>query len=87
MQINKCNHEWMAEALGITDFLDPYQNVMAGTYRFYQLFTKYEGDTAKVLMAYNMGDGGAATLWQQGIYETAYSRKIMQKITELKEGV
>lgn len=87
MQINKCNHEWMGEALGITDFLDPYQNVMAGTYRFYQLFTKYEGDTAKVLMAYNMGDGGASRLWQQGIYETAYSRKIMQKITELKEGV
>ena len=30
MQINKINHEWLGEKLGITDFLDPYENVKAG---------------------------------------------------------
>ena len=85
MQINICNHEWLSEALGITDFLDPYQNIMAGTYKFHLLFQKYGDDTAKVLMAYNMGDGGAGKLWKQGIYESNYSRAIMKQIAEWKE--
>lgn len=83
MQINKCNHEWMSEELGITDFLDPYQNVMAGTYEIYRLFEKY-GDTNKVLMAYNMGEGGARKLWNQGIYETNYTRSIAEKYEAIK---
>lgn len=85
MQINKCNHEWLSKALGITDFLDPYQNIMAGTYKFHLLFEKYGDDTSKVLMAYNMGDTGAGRLWDKGIYESRYSREIMQQIAEWKE--
>ena len=79
MQINKCNHEWLSEALGITDFLDPYQNVMAGVYMLHNLFEKYE-DAPLVLMAYNMGESGAKRLWDKGIYETKYSRAIIQKL-------
>lgn len=86
MQINICNHEWMSKALGITDFLDPYQNVMAGTYKLYTLFEKYE-DSSLVLMAYNMGEAGARRLWNKGIYETKYSRAILQKVEELEGGV
>lgn len=85
MQINQCNHEWLSKALGITDFLDPYQNIMAGTYKFHLLFEKYGDDTAKVLMAYNMGNTGAKRLWDKGIYETKYSRDIMQQIAAWKE--
>lgn len=85
MQINICNHEWLSKALGITDFLDPYQNIMAGTYKFHLLFEKYGDDTSKVLMAYNMGDTGAGRLWKQGIYESRYSREIMQQIAAWKE--
>lgn len=80
MQINKCNHEWLSEALGITDFLDPYQNVQAGIYKFHLLFEKYGDDTAKVLMAYNMGENGAKKLWDRGIVESKYSRAIMGKV-------
>lgn len=87
MQINKVNHEWLSATLGITDFLDPYQNVMAGTYKFYTLFKRYGNETSKVLMAYNMGDSGARKLWNKGIYETNYSRSIMEQIAEWKEGV
>lgn len=85
MQINKCNHEWLSEELGITDFLDPYQNIMAGTYEIYRLFEKY-GDTNKVLMAYNMGESGARKLWNQGIYETEYTRSIAEKYEAIKRG-
>ena len=83
MQINKCNHEWLSEELGITDFLDPYQNVMAGTYEIHRLFEKYD-DANKVLMAYNMGEGGARKLWNQGIYETDYTRSIAEKYEAIK---
>lgn len=85
MQINKCNHEWLSEELGITDFLDPYQNVMAGTYEIHRLFEKYQ-DTNKVLMAYNMGESGARKLWNQGIYETNYTRSVAEKYESIKRG-
>ena len=78
MQINKCNHETLTNALGITDFLDPYQNVRGGMYILRTLFEKYE-TPAKVLMAYNMGENGASKLWVQGVYETAYSRSVLDK--------
>lgn len=78
MQINTINHEWLKESLGITDFLDPYQNTRAGVYILRNLFEKYQ-DTAKVLMAYNMGETGARKLWDKGIYETGYTQKVMEK--------
>lgn len=87
MQINKCNHKWLSEELGITDYLDPYQSILAGTYIFSGLFEKYGDDTNKVLMSYNMGDDSARRLWNQGIYESNYSRKISQTMAEYKERI
>lgn len=78
MQINKINHEWLSEKLGITDFLDPEQNVTAGLYMLRDLFEKYE-DPAKVLMAYNLGETGAKRLWVQNIYSTDYAERILQQ--------
>lgn len=75
MQINKCNHAWLKEELGITDFLDPEQNILAGVY-ILSTFNNYS-DMNKILMAYNMGLGGAMECWQQGIYSTAYSREVL----------
>ena len=74
MQINTVNHEWLQEKLGITDFLDPYQNTRSGIYILRTLFEKYQ-DTAKVLMAYNMGEDGAKKLWDKGIYDTSTHKK------------
>lgn len=79
MQINKINHEWLEEKLGITDFLDPYQSSRSGLYILRNLFEKYE-EPEKVLMAYNMGEGGAAKLWKQGIYETNYTNKVLKNV-------
>lgn len=78
MQINKINHEWLSEELGITDFLDPEQNVTAGLYMLKNLFEKYD-NPAMVLMAYNMGETGACRLWIKGIYYTDYAESILQQ--------
>lgn len=76
MQINKCNHAWLREMFGITDFLDAKQSIQCGVYMISQAYNKY-GDIHKALMAYNMGDGGAAKCWKQGTYTSSYSRTIV----------
>jgi len=81
MQINKCNHEELTKALGITDFTEPYQNIRAGLYILRRLFEKYD-EPALVCMAYNMGEYGASTLWDNGVYETTYSKKVLAKADE-----
>lgn len=77
MQINEVNHPYITETLGITDFLDPYENVRAGMFILRKLFEKYE-TPEKVLMAYNMGETGAGILCEQGIFETNYSKSVLQ---------
>lgn len=78
MQINRVNHSWLSEALNINDFLNPYQNIKAGTYMLGSLYKKY-GFFSTVLMAYNLGEGGASRYWRQGIYSTAYSDSVLAK--------
>ena len=86
MQINKINHKWLSKELGITNFLDPEQNVTAGLYMLSNLFEKYD-DAAKVLMAYNMGEGGAKKLWNQGIYSSDYAEGVLQQTEIYKEEI
>ena len=83
MQINKMNHEWLSEELGITDYLDEKQNINAGVYILGNLFEKYH-DTNKVLMAYNMGETNARKCWKKGIYESKYSRIIAGYQVDIK---
>mgnify|MGYP002793707934 CR=1 FL=1 len=84
MQISKVNHEWLTEILGITDFTDPYDNIRAGVFILRKLFERYQ-DTNKVLMAYNMGECGAARLWEKGIYSTDYTEKILSYQAQFNE--
>lgn len=81
MQINKCNHKSLSSALDISDFTEPYGNIRAGLYILRGLFEKYD-EPALVCTAYNMGEYGASVLWEQGIYETAYSNKVLAKADE-----
>ena len=83
MQIHKINHGWLSENLGISDFLNPYQNIRAGVYILNDLFDKY-GDINKVLMAYNLGERGAIALWRGGVYETNYVDVALGIVEELK---
>ena len=89
MQINKCNHAWLAENYGLTDMLDPKQNVIAGITilaTLYQSGDNTEAGLHKILMAYNMGPGGAAEAWAAGRYTSAYSRTVMETWAALTYG-
>lgn len=81
MQLNTCNHKELTDKLGITDFTEPYQNIRGGVYLLRRLFEKYD-EPALVCMAYNMGEYGASVLWDNGVYETAYSNKVLSKANE-----
>lgn len=50
-------------------------NIACGCYLLGKYLGKY-GDIEKAAMAYNLGTGGAANLWEKGICSTEYSRKI-----------
>jgi hypothetical protein len=86
MQINTVNHEMLTETLGVSDFLDPYQNTRSGIFILSKLFEKYE-DPVKVLMAYNMGETGARRLWNKDVHETKYSNKIMKTAAEYTQQI
>lgn len=76
MQINKANFEWLTKVTGVTDFLNAKDNIRCGVFVIRKLFEKYD-DPSKVLMAYNMGEGGAGKLWNMGIYESEYSQDVL----------
>lgn len=84
MQINQINHQWLTDALGVTDFTDPYQNIRAGVFVLRKLFERYQ-DANMVLMAYNMGESAAAKLWEKGIYSTDYTEKILNYQMQFNE--
>lgn len=86
MQINSCNHEWLAELYEVEDFLDPYDNVFCGIKIVGSYLSKY-GDYNQALMCYNMGESGAKALWEKGIYSSSYSREIVSGMSDYEEGV
>jgi hypothetical protein len=52
-QINACNHEWLSEVLGITDFLDPRQSILCNIYLMSGNLEKYSVESS--LICYNAG--------------------------------
>ena len=85
MQINKVNHEWLREAFGITDFLDPYQNILCGVHIIAGHLDKTDGDITKALMRYNNGATGASRLWEKGIISTKYTDKVTSAYERYQE--
>lgn len=84
MQINECNHEWLAEQYRAADMLNPYQNVFCGIKIISTHIKRYE-DYSKALMAYNMGDYGAQKAWENGVNSTAYSRRILELMEKYEQ--
>ena len=83
MQINECNHEWLSETLGITNFLDPYQSIECGVYMMSGYLKKYPAETA--LVAYNAGESKV----RNGVTSTKYSKRVLgyvPMLTEIPEG-
>ena len=77
-QVNDC---WIEElkGIGVTDLLDPKQNITAGVYIISTL-DKYSGE--QKYTAYNHGEGGMKKLANRGITSTEYSRKVMEKLRD-----
>ena len=86
MQINKCNHKWLTDTIGVTDYLDKEQNIRAGVFVLRKLFEEYT-DPNLVLMAYNMGADGAETLWNKRIYTTPYVDDILTYQAEFNKQI
>lgn len=82
MQINKINHKWLSEELGITDFLDPEQNIEAGLYMLSEYLNKY--DLHRALMSYNMGESGARKAISRGNNSSGYSRGVEENMKTIK---
>lgn len=83
MQINKVNHGWIADELGINDILDARQNIKAGVYMLSQISRDYD-TLQEILMVYNCGEGGAQLRWKRGIYKTAHTEKVLRRMESLK---
>ena len=83
-QINKVNHKWLSEELGITDFLDPIQNTRAGVYLYGSYLSATDGDIHRSAMMYQYGETGAKRRFDVGIYESSYSRKLVEVMESLK---
>lgn len=77
MQINTVNHEWLAETYGITDFLEPHQNLYCGVKIIGNHLKKHNNDYTKALMAYNMGEYGAKKAWNNGITSSKYTVHVL----------
>ena len=88
MQINKINHDQLAEKYQCADMLNLYQNIFCGVKVLGSYLKKYDNDYAKALMAYNMGEYGAKKAWDSGINSTDYTRSVLglfEHYEEVKE--
>ena len=63
---------------------DPYDNVEQGIKALHRLTGEYN-EADLVAMCWNCGETGARKLWEQGIYSTEYSRKILAKKLEYEK--
>lgn len=86
MQINSINHEWLEEQYRAADMLDPYQNVFCGI-KMMGTFIQVYGDYNTALMAYNMGEYGAAKARENGIESTSYSEQVLSLMEKYEQEV
>ena len=85
MQIQPRWHSERLKTLGVTDLLDPKQNVTVGIDILAELVAKYDGNVEMALVAYNAGPTGAYRHWfSRGVYTSEYSRKVLEISRELK---
>ena len=84
MQIQPRWHSGRMERLGVTDLLDPKQNVTVGIDLLAELLEKDKG-LAWSLMAYNMGSGKANQFYNEGKV-SEYAACVLAAAEEFEEG-
>lgn len=83
MQIMPSNLKWLKAAIGTSNLFDPKQNIAAGVYILSGYLLRH--DIHRSLMCYNLGEGGAATKWKNGICTTSYSRSVIGMLDGIHE--
>ncbi len=76
MQIHPINVPRLRQELGIKDFMNPKQNILAGVFLISELNEIYNNNMQEVAVAYNAGITGQKTLADSGIHKTRYSIKV-----------
>jgi len=86
-QINTRWHTGRMEAIGVTDLTDPVQCAAVALDYLRELVSRYgfEPESEALLMAYNMGPGGARKALNAGQTSTDYSREVMTVYQEYLE--
>lgn len=83
MQVMEKWHKDRMEELGVTDLKNPEENILVAVDYLDELYRKY-GDMTSALMAYNCGPTTAQKLWEQGVQQTGYTRKVLQYSEEIR---
>lgn len=83
MQINSGNHLWLEAVLGVDDWLDPYQNILAGVY-ILSLYGNFGDDLQAMAMCYNLGPSQGKENVQKQVY-TVYSEEVMARLSRFVE--
>lgn len=78
MQVNEGYHAAMMEEIGAESLWAPADNFRTGIAYLSEQIEAAESEELG-LMAYNMGPSGAAVAWEEGIYETEYSQKVLER--------
>ena len=83
MQISTYWHANRADRLGVTDFYDPYSNILLGVDLLDELLDISNGDEGYALMLYNMDNSKARELHNQGLLSD-YAKIVLAKRLELE---
>jgi len=88
LQIQPRWHQERMNDLGITDLMDPAQNVTVAVDYLGWIAERLNPErpeeaygTHALLMAYNQGWAGARKSWDKGIHSSRYSREVMRDFT------
>ena len=86
MQINAINSEWLESHYGITDLLNPYQNIIAGCaiLKWTKSFT--DGSLDQLLLFYGCGVGRGRELWAQGVTRLTFGDRMLSILEEYRNG-
>jgi len=84
MQVSTRWHMGRAERLGVTNFYDPYGNILLGVDYLSEISNRYD-DIRLVLMTYNMGDKRAKELFNNGDISN-YALSVLNRAEELRTG-
>ena len=85
-QLNSCTFEWLEEHYGVTDPLDPYQNIIGGCalLKWTKQFT--DGSLDMLLLFYGCGVGRGRQLWEQGITRLTFGERMLSILEEYRNG-